>query len=516
MMKKCVVFTILILGVIALTACSSNDNDTSYDNDATIGQIENRNAIYRPQNTVELEDGIRVQIAHANDDLLGRFDYIHEFDYREVQATRRGIIVNEFSEVEATIVIWADQKITELEVISVGLVYEVRSSGGEIVIPVDGFGLVNELLIGEALVITNIANISRVPQSGITFLDEDGVRRYFAIRENRAYIDGRFGLELREFENITAELPSDFQAWWREEFARSLIEQVPPVHSPELLTSLREQAGISEYGLQVAANFLQNFDSIFEGVFREEFQWRDGEAVVTGRYVGRKTMTGQTIITYDLPKFTFRWTSSEEETGFFDRNGNKIINAPWINIWEFDGWYDYNFADYFKLFNFGNNGIPDIVVHFQQTAETCYMGFSEIFRYIDGEFKRLEMVTYTIEGERFTGAGLGTFHEFLLDTDGRVITFIDDGMVSIGTYANIIFENGIAEFHKITTTDFHDGEYWQEHHWSMLGATSGNPVTIDSWLFHTPTIIGTDINMTLHSLDDLNLALYAYIQHRRQ
>jgi len=530
-MKKTIFLTILILSTILLIACERND--TSDSGNVIADQLIVPRPVPRAQNTQEPHNRLRIQIAISDENILDRFDRIHKFDYNTMRVTRDGKSIDALDGDGTSIVIWADEKITDFEVISLGNVSMFNMPGGQIPIPIDSFITIDELSANDAFVITDYVGIGReqwvdagrTPWSGITFWDESGARRYFAIVENAARSHLNTGWSLREFENLTDEFPADFRPWWRNELTMSTTEQSPVVHSSERLATLREQAGISEYGLKVAAEFLNNFDSIFEGVFSAEYQFDEDrrEQVATGRYwrnnamtrQRHSSMTNQRVIADDLPMFFLR-SERHGDYDLFDRQGNAILDAPWINHRQRGGSDSIYYANYFRLFNFGNNGIPDIIVHFQQTVESCYDGFSEIFRYIDGEFRRLNMVGYNMSGEPLSVEFLGTYHIFFTDTDGRIIAFVDYGMNELtGEYTTLTFTNSSVELHQIATgRSIYDS--WHEHHWEAWGSTHNRTVRIDSWIYHNPTVFETDIRITPHSLDELNLALYAYLLHTRQ
>ena len=277
---------------------------------------------------------------------------------------------------------------------------------------------------------------------------------------------------------------------------------------------------ISEHGWQAAADFLSPFTSLFTGVGRMETVW-DAERhvdVPTGRFLmGWDNVHHQPIFADETPEFYFGHTDTGTPT-FFDRQGNRITEAPWAYIQRFEGFYtqygeptvsySHHYANYFKLFDFDHDGIPEIFIHFQQTFEGCYGGFYRIFSYVDGEYKMLDMVAF-LDGEPQAWVFFGSVHELFTDADGRIITFVDNGLFT-GEYTQLVLTESRAEFHHLA--DAHNWDAWQAHHWQVWEGT-----LIDSWLFHNPTLFGTDIAITpLLPFEDVGAELYAYLQQHRQ
>jgi len=155
---------------------------------------------------------IVIKVALASDEFLSVFDYLHEFDYSEVLVSRiHGGNTARYTDGD-NLVIWTNRPLLDFAVISMGHDF----IGDELFfIPMDSFGLIDELLPDEAFVITNYWGMGAFPWSGVTFVDEDGINRYFSIRQNHAYPDGSgYPWDIGEFYNRNDELPEDWQPWW--------------------------------------------------------------------------------------------------------------------------------------------------------------------------------------------------------------------------------------------------------------------------------------------------------------
>ena len=250
---------------------------------------------------------------------------------------------------------------------------------------------------------------------------------------------------------------------------------------------------ISEYGRQAAEEFLSQMTTIFDPVGWAETTWVNGTEVRTGRYVlGWDRETRESITTNARPNVIHRWDNS----GFFDANGDRIISAPWLNVKHYSSghgdWTSYFYADYFKLFNFDNSGIPVIFVHFSQTFEGGYGGFYEIFRYVDGEYRRLEMRAFGY-GMELLYARLASFHDFFIDNSGRIIVHSNNEYGDHLRYEHLVLTDVYADLHLIADAGT-NWQAWENHHWNVF---NHDWELTDSWKYHNPTIFGTNIPIAL-------------------
>jgi len=521
-MKK-INLMIVFLIVIALAACDYGyaGSTTNADEGAySAGSNDNNNA-YEPRD-VQADEYIELELRaeFASDELLSTFDYIHEVDYSLVRRARSG-----GHDIESfngdRIVIWANVPLHDF-----ALIWMANDMLGDdtIYIPADeAFGLVEELSLGHAFVINHYVGLGTMPWSGVRFVDGSGQTRYFAMIQNQGYPDaGGDRWHIWEFENRADELPDDWEPWWLNDSLAS-DENTFTTPSPELRARLLSESGISEHGWQAAVDFLKDFDSLFVGVFHEEVVWDEvrREAVPTGSFWRWGGMGQEVVRINEQPEITFA-QSDGEHPGFFDINGARINEAPWAYIQRFEeSWrgeltisYSHHYANYFKLFDFNGNGIPDILMHFQQTFEGCYGGFYRIFRYIDGEYRMLEMAAYT-NREQQPWINFGSSHELFVDANDRIITFIDSELTDM-KYEHLRFVGDRAELHRIVNIDYNNMEEWREHHWQTWRHTSNGYEMVDSWMFYKPTIFGTDIAIRpLQAFEDLGAELLGYLRYTR-
>jgi len=282
-------------------------------------------------------------------------------------------------------------------------------------------------------------------------------------------------------------------------------------------------ASISAYGFQVAADFLRHFTSIFSGISWLYNSW-DIESSITESAEQlifiRCHATRHKIAIAKMPEIYFIQAYSSSSYAFFDRYGNSIIDAPWIYTQRFESYrygeyhisYTHHYADYFSLFDFDNTGIPDIIVHFSQTFEGCYGGFYRLFRYVDGAYKMLEIAAFS-NGEQLDMVSFGTSHEFFIDADDRVISFISCALDS-KEYSHFVLGNRV-EFHRIAKLAPYSAlDEWYAHHWQVWEHTPYGSNLISSWRHHNPTIFGTDIALVpLYPFVDLAAELYMYLYY---
>jgi len=383
-------------------------------------------------------------------------------------------------------------------------------------VPFDSFSIAAEVQVHEGLVINNYTGLGTAGWSGISFVDEYDVRRYFSIH----YWPSSGDLRIREFENRSYLWPEGRLPWWtwvqgandiepylfnwsRDYWLNPRRDFDAPCYDRR--AELLEQAGISEYGWQVAADFLRGFDSLFTTVGFPRVTW-DRESGAA-RMEGYHAWFGE--IDPDVrPEIVFFSSYiADHDVGFFDRDGNQITGVPWLGEW--------HYANYFSLFDFNSSGIPDILVHYHQTFEGSYGGFYRIFRYIDGKFAALEMTTY-FDGEPFhRWLSFNSIHDLFLDETGRIITLLESELVGF-EITHLVLTDNRAEFHHLLDWAYFDWYEWQEHHWRLTEDTPFGRILIDDWLANNPTIFGTDIRITpLDPFYDLGAELMAYLQYTR-
>ena len=135
--------------------------------------------------------GLSIDI--TSDEILASFDYLHEVDYMLVREARwpdgDGIIGGD------RLVIWANSPLRNFALISLS-----NEIAGEnfIFVPGDTFALLNELSPGTGFVINSYISAGTLPLSGITFIDENNVQRYFLLVQDQS--DDFEAYRLIEFE----------------------------------------------------------------------------------------------------------------------------------------------------------------------------------------------------------------------------------------------------------------------------------------------------------------------------
>jgi len=128
------------------------------------------------------------------------------FNYSIVMEARDGIAPEDFGD---TLVITTD---VPLRGFAVSLFGNDMLGEDLIFIPIDTFGEIDELAPGERFVIQNYRAHGTMPWSGVTFVDEDGVQRYFELWQTQSGLGEPYYLV--ESENRVSELPDDWQPWW--------------------------------------------------------------------------------------------------------------------------------------------------------------------------------------------------------------------------------------------------------------------------------------------------------------
>ena len=286
-----------------------------------------------------------------------------------------------------------------------------------------------------------------------------------------------------------------------------------------------------DYGRLVAEEFISTLTTIFTGIVRAETAWDEdiNAPVTTGQFIlswgWDENGVWYANTTDEVPDFYFGpIETGRYEWGFIDRHGNRVLyGVPWLYTQRFEHYtlegelrisYSQNYANYFLLFDFDNNGIPVIFVHFNQTFDGGYGGFYRVFRYVDGEYRMLETKAFVdgVEHPEPWRAWLGSMHEFFIDDTGRIIAFIHSEYHGVSQYEHLVLTDEHAELHLITALDFNnDWEAWQQHHW--VDWSTG--VRADCWTLHNPTIFGTDISLApAQPLVDLQEEITASIMGR--
>lgn len=145
-----------------------------------------------------------------------------------------------------------------------------------------------------------------------------------------------------------------------------------------------------------------------------------------------------------------------ENQGFFDRYGNRITTAPYIN----NEWIVSNFT----LFDFENDGFPEILLHWSQYAHNGAYPFS-LFRYIDGEYHEMDFAGEGL-GENWghnMWSFVGQAYRFYMADDGRLVLFGASGGGGIESIGFLTFEDNEAYFNFIGSWDDLIPPYFYEY-----------------------------------------------------
>ena len=189
-LKKIIAITLALLLTITLVACGITDAEPTTPAEQPTAPTEQPDPeVTDTAPTPEFPEELVVQIDFATDELLANFDALHEVEYTT-------------SPYGVRLAVWVNRPVADLSLI--WLANDVIDE--EIIfIPTDGLGSVEQLLPTQALVINNYMGLGTLPASGVRFVDEYGVRRYFAMIENMAYPQGDRWM-IWEFENRANEL----------------------------------------------------------------------------------------------------------------------------------------------------------------------------------------------------------------------------------------------------------------------------------------------------------------------
>jgi hypothetical protein len=199
-----VVFTVLLLA-----ACAGGEET---QNPITASDLAQEPPQEEANDSAEFEE-LNLQIAQASDDLLSAFSHLHEFNYTHINDPQF-----DGYKTDLDLVVWANVPLRDFAMLSFG---NDTLDDELIFIPLDTFGQIDELMPGHAFVINSYYTIGTLPWSGVTFIDESGLRRYFAINEgwsDEGEGESESEFHIWEFENKTHELPSDWTPWWEEEY----------------------------------------------------------------------------------------------------------------------------------------------------------------------------------------------------------------------------------------------------------------------------------------------------------
>jgi len=128
-----------------------------------------------------IEQPFNLQIAVANDEFLSTFEHLHMVDYTLAREARSDAPVEPFH--GRSLAIWTDVPLYDVALMTIEHDFIASDL---IFIPLETFGHVTQLQPGEAFVINNYIGWGTMPWSGITFVDENGDRRYFWMQQDES------------------------------------------------------------------------------------------------------------------------------------------------------------------------------------------------------------------------------------------------------------------------------------------------------------------------------------------
>ena len=273
--------------------------------------------------------------------------------------------------------------------------------------------------------------------------------------------------------------------------------------SAEFLRQVQPAVHISEFGRQVAEDFLMQFPSIFASDFNHMTGGLEFTQVGDRRYFGVPRVYGwelddgrfsvgwdrhsreiisdvrqfvlgyeatgwiddpwggwfqrEPILTYEVPDiFYTEFRDSWERTGFYDRYGNRITNAPWML-------HDSLYATGFSIWDFDNNGIPVIFVEYWGH----YIGSGDggvptsLFRFENGQYRRIASFHNQVWqwGQYEATYRWFPWQAYFRDQGGNLTGYFYGIAETAPVYAYITFSGNMANMDVIARAQF-DWENW--------------------------------------------------------
>jgi len=209
----------------------------------------------------------------------------------------------------------------------------------------------------------------------------------------------------------------------------------------------------------IVEEFLMQFPTIFTdksipvtgewGLEEGQFSW--GWEYINGQW--------QQIISHEVPDIFFRRVlDSWEDSGFYDRYGNRITDAPWM-LWDV-------YATDFSLWSFDDDDMPTIIVYYMGN----YVGSGDggppasLFRYVDGEFKRVSYLRHQLSPWIDSGEvsySWFPFQGYYSDEEGSLVGYFYGIVQPIPFYTHITFRNNSALMNVIARSEID----WETHDW---------------------------------------------------
>ena len=234
-------------------------------------------------------------------------------------------------------------------------------------------------------------------------------------------------------------------------------------------------AQISEFGRQVAEDFLMQFYPILSGIdligvhksleTNNFYDTRFVEDSFGNWYEDIRQVEIEELAGFFYPNlFAYMWVrggqGNMDKLVLVDTRGNVITETEAPHIlgdavaWSITGMYDMD-----------NDGIPEIVIRFG-VPETCNVA-GVVFKFIDGEFRQVT----------------GFSSSWLFFDDNGDIIYIAGDFTGSGNYYRLRFTDSGIEKEIIVAFEEWGGDEWREHHRYP-------------YFDNNPTIIGTNIPLT--------------------
>ena len=254
-------------------------------------------------------------------------------------------------------------------------------------------------------------------------------------------------------------------------------------------TTNKSEAGSELEGQALAEEFLKQFPTIFS---ESKFPYWDSEEGGYRYYWHDEYGEGRSYISRETPDFYYR------NGDLYDKQSNIVTGNNFL--WIFDDVPSY--ATDFALFDFDNNGIPEIIIDYYGGDFGCASG-STMFKFIDGEYRKV-VVMPRISGDDLSYRWRGGLYYF--DNEGNLVSYANPEGYS--SYDYIVFDGGNAKFNRIAELSWGEKRMWENY---VTGASNIPENDIDLRISHN--IPGSKIRITpIKPLASMKEAIIASIK----
>jgi len=238
-------------------------------------------------------------------------------------------------------------------------------------------------------------------------------------------------------------------------------EQTAP-EDPSFAVEIPEQE-ISDFGIQVATEFLRDFWTVFDLYLG----WRSNET--GGLYVLDRSLSpwGWVEETTNMPRAFLgaaQWEIQEDDEDYrwtftfdgniYDAEGNLLSDLPFIRP-SSNPYSHAAIADSFMLFDLDGDGIPEIIVNYIYWGSSGFGFFGQptLFRFVDGAYRNM-------------GQLLNNAVWFYRDTEGRLVAFFNNHHDNVFGYYYLTFTDDSMMF-ELASPLYDDWQLhydWDAHH----------------------------------------------------